>query len=503
MNMEWKEKKASCLKWCAVFLVFLCISGFFVYMSSDATSPRFPTTPVYQPHKPDQGIFTLMGRYWLEEGRLPYTGLFDHKGPVIFLLNGLGWMMTGNVLGIAVIQSLFLAGYAVMAYRMLRQRHGMFFAYCATLSSMVMLRNVYSGGNTLEEYGLMFQMTSLTGLYAWSEQESVDHAPRAAFIYGLCAAFFVLNRAVDALSLIVGCAVIMVCLAFKGQWNCIAQNILAGLAGLGIPLAAFSAYFAYHGILSDFWYGMIGFNLKYMDPPGRLWFLDMGPAQIWEEMVYCVPIWMLLLCGVLMLLQGKYKKAGLWLAVGTSAVCYLFNSRFFDHYIIVYVPFAVIAAAELDFKVPSRKKLCLSVLAGAAMVYMLVVSFDLALLMEKSIRRTYSPTHFVEEKAYDRLVAQIPLEDRDEVVFYNCMASIYLKHDIEPMYRFFAFQDNQCIVSQEHMERICGEFASCRAKWVMTYGSVRAENRQVLEEHYLKVDESEGYALYCRNDVAK
>jgi len=470
-------------------------------MSSDSTSPRFPTAPVYQSQKLDQPTFTIIGRYWLEEGRLPYTGLFDHKGPVIFLLNGLGWILTGNVHGIAIVQSIFLAVYCMIAYGLLRRRHSVVYAFLAAVSSLIMLRNVYSGGNTLEEYGLVFQMISLAGLYAWSEQEKVEHQPRLAFVYGLCAAYFILNRAIDALSLIAGCAVIILFLAFKGHWKNILQNIFAGLAGLCIPLIAFSAYFAYHGILSDFWYGMIGYNLKYLDPPGSLWFLEMGAAQIREEMIYCVPIWMLLVCGLLMLLQRRHKKAALWIAVGTSAVCYLFNSRFFDHYIIVYVPFAVIAAAEMDFRVPSRRKLFLSCAAAACLAYMLAVSFDLALLMEKSIRRTYSPAHFVAEKPYDSLVDRIPQEDRDEVIFYNCMASIYLKHDIQPIYRYFVFQDNQCIVSQEHMERICEEFATCRAKWVLTYGSVVERNRKVLQERYTMIDESEGYALYRRNDL--
>lgn len=40
-------------------------------------------------------------------GRIPYKELFDHKGPFIFFVDMLGFMITGNKSGIVIIQSIF------------------------------------------------------------------------------------------------------------------------------------------------------------------------------------------------------------------------------------------------------------------------------------------------------------------------------------------------------------------------------------------------------------
>lgn len=185
-----------------VFLTFLILSILFVLNASNATSPLYPTYPVYELEKADQATFTIMGRYWFEEGKLPYVDLFDHKGPVIFFLNGLGWMLTGNVYGIALIQSLFVFAYCVTAYVALREKHGIEFAFAFVLISLAMLRNVYGGGNTVEEIGLPFQMIALLGLCRWAGSLRAEHDPRWAFVYGISIAFFILNRATDALCIL-------------------------------------------------------------------------------------------------------------------------------------------------------------------------------------------------------------------------------------------------------------------------------------------------------------
>lgn len=497
-EIDMKENRLSRREWMCVLAAFLCLSILFVLNASNATSPLYPTYPVYELEKADQATFTIMGRYWITEGKLPYVDLFDHKGPAIFLLNGLGWALTGSVHGIAVIQSMFIGAYCLIAYAALRRRHPGMFSLAGVLCSLVMLRTVYGGGNTVEEFGLPFQMLSLMGLGLWAQEGRAEHSPRWAFLYGVSIGFFILNRATDALCICVGCLVVFFCLLRAGAWRNILINALAGLGGIAVMVAPFAAYFALHGALDAFWYGMIGYNIEYAGGNGAFWMIGMGIKEIIEVMIYCMPIWSVLLSGAVRLALGCGRRAALHILLGMVSLAYLFTSRFYDHYVITYVPLVILAATEINPDALIWKRPMLHRLGMLALAVWMVPCTALAIRMEWNTRSDYKWSCTIEEKAYDELMRLIPQEELAQTVLYNSVASIYMKYDFCPAYRFFALQDWQGSESARLMGMIEEEFASCEAKWVLTYGGTSPNVLSVLEERYEMVMSREKYALYRR-----
>ena len=53
------------------------------------------TSPLFSGWGYDSAMFQTMGKYWAE-GYLPYVDLYDHKGPMIFFLNALGYALNGR-----------------------------------------------------------------------------------------------------------------------------------------------------------------------------------------------------------------------------------------------------------------------------------------------------------------------------------------------------------------------------------------------------------------------
>ena len=89
------DKKS--ILWCfpaLAFALLLCFS--------------YSTSPLYQYMGFDSAIFKTIGLGILQ-GKLPYTDLFDHKGPVIFYIDALGqWLIPGKA-GIFLLQILSLS----------------------------------------------------------------------------------------------------------------------------------------------------------------------------------------------------------------------------------------------------------------------------------------------------------------------------------------------------------------------------------------------------------
>ena len=82
-------------------LLFLLSALMGVALFTESTSPLFSGWGY------DSAMFQTIGKYWVE-GYLPYVDLYDHKGPMIFFINALGYGLGGRN-GVYIIQVLSIA----------------------------------------------------------------------------------------------------------------------------------------------------------------------------------------------------------------------------------------------------------------------------------------------------------------------------------------------------------------------------------------------------------
>ena len=163
------------------------------------------TSPLFSDWGYDSAMFQTIGKYWAE-GYLPYVSLFDHKGPIIFLINAAGYALCGRT-GVFMLQVVFLAAGEYLAYRLLRERMSVRFSLVAALLLPVLLAANWTEGNTTEEYILPLLFASFWCMLRWGgqvERGEFTHAPRAAFLYGVTFAFALLTRVTNALGICVG-----------------------------------------------------------------------------------------------------------------------------------------------------------------------------------------------------------------------------------------------------------------------------------------------------------
>lgn len=85
-----------------IYVILWILAASFVLLRSYSTSFLFPDI-----YGNDSAQFQIIGRMW-GKGKLPYTDCFDHKGPIIFFINMIGYMITGNSNGILFLQAVFM-----------------------------------------------------------------------------------------------------------------------------------------------------------------------------------------------------------------------------------------------------------------------------------------------------------------------------------------------------------------------------------------------------------
>ena len=128
-------------------------SVLFLYLFSYSTSPRYSTWG------DDSTIFQAVGKCWAE-GLLPYVGTFENKGPLLFAIDALGYLIYPRA-GIMLLQIPFMYFSLLFAWRAIE----LYWSRRATLAIWLLMifwrASIFYEGNRTEEYSMPFLLAGL------------------------------------------------------------------------------------------------------------------------------------------------------------------------------------------------------------------------------------------------------------------------------------------------------------------------------------------------------
>ena len=204
----------------------------------------------------DSLIFMYVAQGILE-GEVPYLDRWDHKGPLLYLINAVGLLIEESW-GIWIVQALFLLGASTFAFLALRKPFGTLPALFALALFLAFFARFVQSGNFTEQYGLLFQFLTLY-LFLRSH-ELPNPAPsqaRFAFLHlsigALGAASFLLRPNLVALWIPIG----LYWLFLRG--SSLRKLAWAVIGGAAILLAV-AALFAAVGALGALWEAVFEFS---------------------------------------------------------------------------------------------------------------------------------------------------------------------------------------------------------------------------------------------------
>lgn len=473
--------------------LLLMLFGCFLFaevMFSYFTSPLFPYT-----YGDDSAIFSLMGK-GVTEGKILYIDLFDHKGPLIFLINALGHLLGGRF-GIFIIQccsalcaitALYYGGKILRPNGEYDSSLECFLIFFIGFSSFI-----YSmqGGNLTEEYSVSAIAISLYFMtkYATNVNNCDSHPPLYAFIYGVCFAFLAFLRLNNAITICAGVLPIIIYLIYKKKYKNILLNFICGLLGILTITIPLFIYFHHHSALGDMINSAFLHNFKIMGEQSHL--------PLTKKPLKYVALYLPMIISMTFILRHLRKNKIVFIDIVFLSIL-LFNmiglwiANRFEHYFLLFVP-VYIAIMNRYFKLNTNKlvTICITV---CTILNILLAGYYLSARIYLYING-YVVSRY--EAVYSDM-QRIPEDEQNSVIGYMVRSEDYLYGEITPCYKYYTLQEGWAQVNpqiiQDFMDYLRGED---RPLWViLNQQEDSAELMDILTNYYVLQFENDYLTFY-------
>jgi hypothetical protein len=215
--------------------------------------------PYMPPHyiNRDSGIFLYIGRQ-ITQGKLLYVDMWDHKGPLLFYINALGYWL-GKRNGVWLIECIFLSIATTTGYAIFRKIVNPVFALFGTIAWLYTFFCIIAGGNFSEEFSIPLSFLSVYFFLLYLEKERKIFPFLIGILMGLSAMLRPNNIGIQL--------VIAAIIIFPDIWHRnIARAIRNGClfcAGVLLVLAPISLFFYSQGAFYEFINATFLFNFLY------------------------------------------------------------------------------------------------------------------------------------------------------------------------------------------------------------------------------------------------
>lgn len=368
------------------------------------------TSPLYLTYGGDSPFFQIIG-LGITQGKIPYVDLFDHKGPVPFFMDALGYSLGIGKYGIFVFQVISMTVSICLFYKIA----GLFTtsdkkAAGAVALSLLALADFITEGNQVEEWQLPYVSLTLLLIFGYIRSGSGRHPLWKSLIYGLCFGLVLFNRPNDGVmwvgSLFFG---LMIMWTVRREYKMMFANTGAFIGGTVLAVLPFILWFASKDALPDLWYGMVVHNVKYASDALFSWG---GIGMILIPAIFVVVT-------IVLTSRDGFKDFRYVLIPMLVFTVALIGKRDYYHYLIPFTPYIAAAFA-----------LCLEH-GWKAFVWVVSVLFAVFMYRESTYIINAFKGHDRLESLYeqsDALFEAVPEGERNSVWNYNLVSYTKDRH---------------------------------------------------------------------------
>lgn len=458
MTIKTAQKKKTILSLLITLALALVYSLVYYYFN----------TPLGASIGSDNAIYLTMGTA-LANGYAPYTEIFDHKGPMVFILQTIPQLFSGgySLTAVFIQEVVFLFACLCVTAQIARELDAPVLpvqaVYLALTCSLV------GGGNLTEEYSNLFTLLGvLLALRAFAQAQQMKGKPLFfhALLMGAMTMLAFMTRANNALPL---CAMALVLAAYLlVKKDAASFGLCAGGFALGLAIAALPIvlWLISQGALSEALYGSILHNMMYAETGGgsRLGMLlhnKYGHMAMVIAALSCL--------GALTLIRRAPGMAlSMMAAAGAAGAAAFISHKFYDHYLMIGVPMAAAGAAAIFSASRKAPKKAYAALLICAMGICCVWFWDVGVRTnEQRLADRADLETFTREQ--QELYALVPVEDRDQFMAYRVEPRWYAVTGALPCMRFYFLQEVLAQADPAVMDEIVETFNTDPPEWLVIY----------------------------------
>ena len=486
-----KEKQDILIKNIIYFVICFLVGGGFVLIFSYSTSIIYPYF-----WGNDSAQFLTIGKAWYL-GNIPYKDMFDHKGPIIFFIDMIGfYIANASRYGVLFIQIVFMcftiSGILAISQLIIKNYiYGIAIVFI-TLCSM---KYNYVEGNSVEEYCLPFIVWSTYGIVKWFMSDRKRHKFKWSCLYGITTGVCLLTRVTNIAPICGGIIIIFIKIFFEKEYKNIILNIVTFILGFFIVSLPYIVYFYENGLLYDMIYGTILFNIEYsIKCPSWI-----KSAKLHDVVVFLIEYfsyYIIFIISIFKFIRKEYLE-GIACIITGMIETYIFMSGYaYRQYALICIAQIVLLLNEITIFITNNKFkthfiplfVCIFVLFHASYtIYMNVFE----------IQNKYKNYSIHIEREWERLFRMIPKKDLNSFVVYggNKSKEIYLLSNTIPCYKYHIIQEWHSSFTEEIRKDILKTFKYGNAKWILTEGGTHLINT-ILKDRYSLIEVTDRYKLY-------
>jgi hypothetical protein len=437
------------------YILFLFSSVVFLLWYSPYTTPLNP----YYGY--DSAIFMTIGQGWAN-GYLPYVDLFDHKGPVLYLIQYIGYLLHPGKIGVFYIQVINLFFCLLLVFHISRLFTDIKRSLIIGLFFLLLFSGTIREGNLVEEWSLIPILLPIYLSFRVLLNKNYKHIGCFSFLFGICfgvLALIRINNAAILCGLVFG---ILFLLIRDRKYKFLLKSIYLFMLGVCTFVLPILVYFYINGFLGDMLYGTFLFNLKYATSN-----FEQRTFSLFAMNIFCLSS-----CIFLPLISLKWDKINnkqfSYILIPSSVFSFLnlVGGFGYIHYFTLIIPIATLCGI-----------LWMSYLWDTNKFKTIIILFCLFLPFAWESSRTFGKEILFNIKGVNdfyyqesqRLFAHIPDNERDSVWSYDLFADIKILpyNNVIPCYKYFFLQNKLSLCDDEITNEIITYLENTPPKWIV------------------------------------
>lgn len=261
------------------FLIPLTLYTFVFLFFCSKFSPLYPTN-----EWSDVNVYFNVGKGMFSEMTL-YSEIFDHKGPLIFIIYGIGSLFSkSSFFGMFILQAIawLIAVYASFftAKLLLKESSALLIALLTPLSYLTYMFN----GGSAEEMILIFGIISTYFFVSYfTQSDSKKHKAYYMFVHGVLSAMVFLIKLNLMLFWFFPLAAIFCMLLWEKEFRNFGYNLAAFIGGFALICFPIAIYFLWNGALNEAYHVYIELNKQYSSTDNYSYLITNGFNKLYKE----------------------------------------------------------------------------------------------------------------------------------------------------------------------------------------------------------------------------
>ena len=289
----------------------------------------------------DSSVFRYVA-YAMSKGLVPYKDIFDHKGPLLYLINYLGYLINEEI-GVWLFEyiAILITTFFIFAISKRTCKHNLL-AALTTFVSLALVSVYFEGGNLAEEYAMPLIAVSLYIFFVYFQDGKATKLN--LLLCGMCGGGVLMPRPNMAVVWLVFPIFVIINEVYKKDIKALLEKCIIFLAGVIIVIIPFAIYFVCTNSLQDFFDVYLIFNAEYSGSDGSLF------AILKSIYTYLTPLYV---TSVVVVLANIYKRDNLLFNIAyllfllLSIIATSMSGRQYGHYGMVLIPVLAYPLATL------------------------------------------------------------------------------------------------------------------------------------------------------------